>query len=113
MLRVYGLSIGNIKYDSHTSDGVALPSCRIGGQNRNGKVGRVVGEDEMKTLKKGTAHEVYTPKAEVDICLTCPLKSCNKNECERFRNEKRKLIKNRGAKIEYETRTLADDRKGV
>ncbi len=45
----------------------------------------------MKTLKKGTAHEVYTPKAEVDICLNCPLSECGKKDCKRFGKEKKKL----------------------
>lgn len=45
----------------------------------------------MQGLKKGTAHEVYTPKAEVDICLNCPLSECGKKDCKRFGTEKKKL----------------------
>lgn len=47
--------------------------------------------DKMKGLKKGTAHEVYTPKSEVDICLNCPLSECGKKDCKRFGKEKKKL----------------------
>lgn len=42
-------------------------------------------------LKRGTVHRIYTPTKEASICLSCPLKECNKSECERFKEEKRKL----------------------
>lgn len=50
----------------------------------------------MKGLKKGTAHEVYTPKSEVDICLNCPLSECGKKDCKRFGKEKKKLKGRKG-----------------
>lgn len=42
-------------------------------------------------LRRGTVHTLYTPTAEAEICLNCPLKECKKSECERFKEEKRKL----------------------
>lgn len=42
-------------------------------------------------LRRGTVHTIYTPSAEAEICLNCPLKECKKTECERFKAEKRKL----------------------
>ncbi len=42
-------------------------------------------------LRRGTVHTIYTPTAEADICLNCPLKECSKDKCERFREEKKKL----------------------
>lgn len=42
-------------------------------------------------LRRGTVHTIYKPTAEAEICLTCPLKECNKSECKRFKDEKRKL----------------------
>lgn len=41
LLLVYGLSVGDIKYDCHTSGGAASPSIRAGGQTRRGNAGRV------------------------------------------------------------------------
>ncbi|MFQ9424796.1 MAG: hypothetical protein ACLSTV_02480 [Coriobacteriales bacterium] len=48
-------------------------------------------ETVTDNLRRGTAHTLYTPTAEAEICLNCPLKECKKSECERFKEEKRKL----------------------
>lgn len=50
-------------------------------------------------LRRGTVHTLYTPTAEAEICLTCPLKECKKAECKRFKDEKKKL---KGRKEETE-----------
>lgn len=42
-------------------------------------------------LRRGTVHTLYTPTAEAEICLSCPLKECKKAECKRFKDEKKKL----------------------
>lgn len=43
--------------------------------------------------KSGNEDFILTPSDEAKICLTCPLKKCkNANHCERFKNEKEKLL---------------------
>ena len=44
-------------------------------------------------LRRGTVHTIYTPSAEAEICLNCPLKECKKTECERFPQGETKIEK--------------------
>lgn len=50
-------------------------------------------ETVTNKVQKRTVHTNDVPMTEAEICLTCPLKECNKTGCERFRKEKQKLKK--------------------
>lgn len=61
--------------------------------NVHESLGRNIHEflDLTDNLRRGTVHTIYTPTEEAEICLICPLKECKNSECERFKEEKRKL----------------------